>query len=434
MQNGHGWNDDQRQAYLDYRARCMQAFTPYAPIDLPDFFAGRSRQIERLRDQLDSPGRQIAIFGERGVGKTSFAKLAYFFANREEDNTHFVRCETQSTFDSIFTDVLAKSGVAVELNGIESNREIRGTIGGKLAGAGAASSSKRIYRRIKTESRIDSSLLLDQFTNQDGLIIIDEFDRVRDSDTFTRLSELIKHFSDAKSKTKIILVGVANTLAQLLGEHASLTRALAQIKLERMPHDELRDILMRGEERLAAKFSESVKRRIVCLSDGFPYFVHLVAQQAALEASKAITRKDYEPLAITERHYRLGLDEAFANCEQELAEQFEEAIVTTRKATEKYELVLRAMAVAVESEVQVRDLVTYASYFTGRDHQPSEFSHHLGKLTKTERKCILTKIREGFYKFSNPLMRPYVRLKLEVELEIGKEVERDQLEFPFMRP
>ena len=98
-------------AYIEYLARCDQAFRPFAPIELPQFFAGRIKQIERLQAEIDAPGRQVAIFGERGVGKTSLAKLAYFFLRREEDRTHFVQCHRSSDFDSIFSEILGSSSV-----------------------------------------------------------------------------------------------------------------------------------------------------------------------------------------------------------------------------------------------------------------------------------------------------------------------------------
>ena len=71
--------DPKRQRYLEFLARCDQAFRPFAPIDLPEFFAGRMEHIRRLEEEMRAPGRQVALYGERGVGKTSLAKLAYFF-------------------------------------------------------------------------------------------------------------------------------------------------------------------------------------------------------------------------------------------------------------------------------------------------------------------------------------------------------------------
>src|SRR3990172_1785987 len=102
--------DPRMRAYFAYVGRCEQAFRPYAPIELPDFFAGRLEQIERLNSEIGAPGRHVAIYGERGVGKTSLAQLASFFLRREEEDTHFVKCVGSSNFDTIFAGVLAKAG------------------------------------------------------------------------------------------------------------------------------------------------------------------------------------------------------------------------------------------------------------------------------------------------------------------------------------
>ena len=43
-------------------------FSPGAPIDQQDLFAGRISQVERAIDAVNGKGQHIAIFGERGVG------------------------------------------------------------------------------------------------------------------------------------------------------------------------------------------------------------------------------------------------------------------------------------------------------------------------------------------------------------------------------
>ena len=83
--------DAARRKFLDYLARCEQGFRPFAPITLPEFFAGRAEYIRRLDNAISAPGLHVALFGERGVGKTSLARLLYFFVRRDEELTHFVR-------------------------------------------------------------------------------------------------------------------------------------------------------------------------------------------------------------------------------------------------------------------------------------------------------------------------------------------------------
>ncbi len=419
----------EREAYLEYLARCEQAFRPYAPIDLPEFFAGRTREIQRLEAEVAAPGRHVAIYGERGVGKTSLAQLASFFLRRNEDDTHFVRCEKTSTFDDLFADVLASAGIEVTLNGMESDGERHAGMTLGPLGFSASRRIRRTFKKIAAGRQISPRLLLDQFAQREGLIIIDEYDRVRDSPTHTRMAELLKQFSDAASRTRIILVGVAESVSQLVGEHESLGRSLAQIKLERMSDEELSQIISKAEEHLRLSFRSEIKRRIVRLADGFPYFVHLIGRHAAQAAGAELLRNPGARLVVAEDEYIKGLSEALANAEHSLSEQYSAATVTTRRPSQKFTLILWAMALSDEREVQVKDLAKNMSFFIGQEVKPGSFNWNLGQLASPARGSVLTKVREGCYKFSNPLMRPFVRSFMELEnvLYRGK-----QWRFPFM--
>lgn len=420
----------ERKAYLDYLARCDQAFRPYAPIDLPEFFAGRAQHIRRLESEVGAPGRHVAIYGERGVGKTSLAKLVYFFLRKDEEHTHFVRCESTSTFDTIFIDVLASAGIDVVLNGVESEDEGQAHLAVSAFSVGGARRVRRTYRKLTTGRQITAKLLVDQLAETDGLVIIDEYDRVRDAETHARMAELIKHFSDADAKTKLILVGVADSLTQLIGEHASLSRSLAQVKLDRMVDDELLEILRRGEEHVQVLFAREVKSRIVRLADGFPYFVHLIGRHAARSAADAIEAGTSTPIVIANDAYAKGLEAALEDAEHSLSSQYLNAVVTTRRHSDKFELVLWALALSSELEVQIQDIARNAEFFTSEKHKAAAFSHHLGELSSDRRSNILTKVREGYYRFTNPLMRPYIRSRMELENLLAR---GSQWVFPFMQ-
>ncbi len=421
-----------RRAQLDFFARCDQAFTPFAPINLPEFFAGRSRHIERLETEIASPGRHVAIFGERGVGKTSLAKLAYFFLRQNEEETHFVNCTSASTFDTIFSDVLASAGVEAVLDGYESERTGQMTLGVPAFGAsiGTSRRHRRTFRRVNAGSAITPRFLLTQFGQSPGLIVIDEYDRVSDAQTHTRVAELIKAFSDARARTKIMIIGVAETLTQLIGEHESLSRSLAQIKLDRMSDDELLDIVERGCQHLEIAISSPIRLRIARLADGFPYFVHLLCRHACYHAPIDWFRKKSGARVIGNREYQAGLQDAIANAENSLEESYERGVITTRRRSEMYANVLGAIAMSNDRDIQVQEIArNLALLKKDKVRKPATFSHHLGELSGEKRGNILLKIRDGYYKFRNPLLRPYIRLKLEF---LNWSFENGQMEFPFM--
>ncbi|MEW6249471.1 MAG: ATP-binding protein [Planctomycetota bacterium] len=405
-------------------------FTPFAPIELPDFFAGRREIIEDIRNELAAPGRQVAVYGERGVGKTSLALLLYFFAGYDDDHVHIFRCDDGTTFDDIFGSLLIDAGHGLGVNGAqaESSQSAEGRVG-PVAG-GLSRRTTVSYRAVRDAQAITLSRVLAAFGNVRKLLIIDEFDRVQDAQTKTRMAELIKQFSDARSETKIVVVGVAETLTALIGQHESLSRSLAQIGLQRMAEPELADIIERGSQRIEARFDPRVALRIVRLADGFPHFVHLLCLYASLYTGDILLSGQAGRPHVGEREYQLGLKSAISKCEHSLREVYEAAVVTTRRKSDIYELTLRAMALSESRDVQVRELAEHASQLVGDPLPPEKFSNALGELVKRERGRILTKVRAGYYKYTNPLMRAYIRLLLEFDnvTQYG-----GQMEFAFMR-
>ena len=417
-------------AYLDYVARCRQVFTPFAPIELPDFFAGRQHVIEDIRGELQAPGRQVAIYGERGAGKTSLAVLLYFFAGYDDEHVYVFRCHDGARFDDICSSLLTDAGYSLSVNGVQAETGRSGT--GRLGPFGGSVSRRTTvtYRAVRASQTITPNKMLDAFCKRRRLLIIDEFDRVKDAQTKTRIAEMIKHFSDARSETKIVIVGVAETLNDLIGRHESLSRSLAQMGLPRMDEPELADIIARGSQHTGATFNESVARKIVLLADGFPHFVHLLCLYASLYAGESLRSDDQCMTRVRNREYHLGLQSAIAKSEHSLQETYELAVVTTRRKSDIYELTLSATALSEERDVQVRELARHASYLTSTQLRPEKFYNALGGLIKAERGGVLTKVRDGYYKFTNPLMRPYVRFLLEYD---NLTHHGGQLEFPFMR-
>lgn len=420
----------EREAYIEYLAKCRQAFRPFSPIDLPEFFKGRLDKIALLVSELQTPGRQVAIYGERGVGKTSLAVLAYFYAGFPDASTHFVRCERSSNYNRIFGHLLMKAGIEYLPNG----REIESSLGiGVKGGPISAQKGKRSRsksRSIDAGSSIGPDLLLRIFKENDGLLVIDEYDRVNDSETHVRLAETLKHFSDACSKTKIIVVGVSNTVTGLVGEHESLTRSLAQIKLERMTNEELTEIIDTGAERTNVAFLPEVRERIVLLSDGFPFYTHLLGLYCAEDAGRMLLENKEAKVSVGQPELERAIRRAIEGAEGSLFDDYQNAVITTKRKTEMFKLVVWGVAYAQQREVHIKEIAQNIAYLVGQAPRVEALSNYLGPLTKPEKSNVLYRVRQGYYKFSNPLMRAYVRLILERHNIIEA---KGQLKFPWMR-
>src|ERR1700733_13370267 len=76
----------------------LESFSPSAPIDRRDVFAGRRDQLAALYTVMRQRGQHAVIYGERGVGKTSLASIAADQAKRDEFFTAPVICASGTAF------------------------------------------------------------------------------------------------------------------------------------------------------------------------------------------------------------------------------------------------------------------------------------------------------------------------------------------------
>ncbi|MDE0209154.1 MAG: hypothetical protein OXJ64_04655, partial [Boseongicola sp.] len=74
------------------------------------------------------------------------------------------------------------------------------------------------------------------------IVIIDEFDRLSRK-VAGQMADTIKMLSDYAVPATLVLVGVADTVSDLIQEHTSVERALIQIPMPRMSTEEIRAII-----------------------------------------------------------------------------------------------------------------------------------------------------------------------------------------------
>ena len=101
------------------KGKVISTFTPGRPIKDFDLLAGRNLQIDKVFDAVLSPGQHAAIYGDRGVGKSSLANLIYdmIFASGQQNLVPIdVNCAVAVSFPDIWAEVFRQ---------IEKNTQIR---------------------------------------------------------------------------------------------------------------------------------------------------------------------------------------------------------------------------------------------------------------------------------------------------------------------
>ncbi len=373
------------------RNEVIEKFTPGTPINEADLFAGRQTTLRQLQDTVLELGRHAIIFGERGVGKTSIANIFHRSLNTPTRHLHVVRINADASddFDSLWRKVF--------------RRFRRGDDGGQWW------VDEAHPNRITPD---DVQIEMSDFPPHEvPLIIIDEFDRVTDADCRSMFTDAIKSLSDHTVNCTIVLVGVAESIIDLLKEHASITRALVQVPMRRMSGEETRDIVATRVKRLRLSAQHEALWRVSFFSAGLPYYAHLLGKHAVLQAIAAKSQ------TVTEAHVRAALLACLEEVDYSVRDTY---ALATRKAYRNENIYPQVLAAAALTEHDgvgrfgAADVAEPLSAIMKQTYKTPSFSFHLKEMCEADRGPVFRKweFKKTFrFAFIEPLMQPYILMK-----------------------
>jgi hypothetical protein len=397
-----------------------EVFTPATPVR-DDMFA--TRRHEHLQDRVESAlgerGRQIVLYGLTGVGKTSLVR--YLCRTR---GIPYVRVECGPPFEEMMRDALGKIVGEEELERISSTSaegELAAGIWSFLsakakAGKETQTKTARIPRTLpgmvaEALELLDYRVLfLDNFENLSG--------KKHGPATAREISELLKVFSDrsidADTDVKIVVAGIPSASEDLIALDPATARRTAQIEVQRMPSDELAQILVRGGQKLDITFDGFCSDQIVQFSDGFPYYTHLFA----LHCSRRAMRDGHEQVTIDD--FEAALDEILADTDLALRKSYEAAAETSGDVKVR-KSVMEAVALLNDLEVPFKAIRESFLKIHPQYETPARLNFISTAITplKAEYGILsdrgMPKSKNNLYRFENPLMRAYVRLRMHKE-------------------
>lgn len=375
-------------------AEIAELFSPGAPVQERELFAGRLSQLRALMDVVRQRGRHAVIFGERGVGKTSLANILSLVLHgpRREVVAVKVNAVPQDSYVSLWKKIFKR------LNYEDEQGEGKRTIAENYPG----------------ELTIDDvQLELSTFgQNQIPLIVVDEFDRISDKNITSMMADTIKAISDYSLSTTVVIVGVASDIGELISGHESIARSLVQVRMPRMSQDELAQIIASRYAKCGMRADEEALWKMTFLARGLPYYAQLLGMHAAKIAIFQRTKR------IVVAHVDAALASAVAELDQTINETYHHAVRSPRNDATLYEPVLLACALAKADEMgefqQASVTEPLSRIIPGKNYKPTTFAFHMNEFCKPQRKAVLVsngEPRNLRYRFTDPLMQPFVILK-----------------------
>jgi hypothetical protein len=375
-------------------------FTPHQPIAESDLLFGRQTEVQSIFETLNTPGQHVLMFGERGVGKSSIANVVSTVVQVIMGrNVHRKRCDSSDTFESILKGPLAEVGADLTLVNVTEQDDRAGGLDVKLI---SGSIAKSIVATYAASHSLSPSTVAEAIEGLDGVLIVDEADAIGNAEDRRKLAELIKLLSDAGSAFKIMVVGIADTGAELTAAHPSVQRCLRETKLDRMSPRELAEIVTNGGGKAGLRFSSTVVQSIVRLSAGYPHFTHLIALKCAEQAVAE------ERVTIKSLELKSALSLAVKDAEGTLKRGFDEA--TRSGSTVMYRNIVLGAASVDAEEFNASTLREAVDRITGGSISQGSLNNFLIRLVSDDGLSILTRTAKGVYRFTDPRMASYARM------------------------
>lgn len=400
-----------------FRDKLKSVFTPAQPIAKPQHLHGRDQKLRLIDRALHSPGKHIFVYGDRGVGKTSLARTAASIFTGDEDAFVFVACDQNTTFFDIVQAIYRKlHGLYAmgkwKISGVDLNFGVAKFKAAEALGLPA----------LKTIN--DAVEILQSLAPKDGppaVVIIDEFDQLAGNEEKKYVADLIKQLSDQSINIRLIICGIGSSLDELIGVHLSTDRYLATTPLTPLSHDARWQILTNGAAAFGVEIERNSLIRIGQLSDGYPYYVHLMGEQIFWQVFD-----DPNPVKkVSITHYAAGLKAAIEEAQTSLRNAYDLATQKHKNSTD-YEETLWAVADGVLLDRPTTDIFekSYKRIMDDRNGRAAlakeHFYQRLNSLKKPAHGRVLNGNRQGWYGFRENILRGYVRLRAEQQgVQIG---------------
>ena len=272
-------------AISSQRTRIHAAFDAGMPVEHRAGLAGRARELDRLVEAVLEHGKHGIVFGARGSGKTSLSRVFGDLADEAGATVLYNLAGGDIDFSELCRPYL------VELMSIP--------------GEGVRRIDIQPLLNAPFDARQVASILAEK-VRRPTIFVLDEFDRIENLATKTEMATLMKLLSDMRSPVRIVAVGIAANLEDLIEGHPSLRRHIVSVPIGGIETEQLKALLLRCCETAGMTIDDDAATRISRSAVGSPYHLRLFGSNCAIAASRA--GQDHIDDAVVQQ----GLVDAYA--------------------------------------------------------------------------------------------------------------------------
>lgn len=374
---------------------------------------GRAEQLHGIEREVYAPGRHVLIHGLRGVGKSSLAQTAAFKISSGHDPI-IVSCDAQSTFKSIIKDVFDEAlGKDPRIAEVTKSSEVSvGLSFSALKLMGKDTSTRKEKEIDEPLSVNDAVRVIQTLVAAMGgrpVFVVDEFDLIESDDVQRDFANLVKQVSDKHVEACFIFCGIAESAEALMAAHGSADRYFHAVDLGKLPWDARIEIVESAADSLGIEIDRTTIYRIAMICDGFPYYVHFMAEKLFWRVYEAGNGG-----RVTPELFEMALADAASAMDMKGRGPYERA---TQKYDDTYSVILFSVADGHELKKRSSDIhAVYIRLMKQLGKEPltrSQFNARMNRLKSEPHGFILSANRQGWYEFSEKMIRGYVRLKAD---------------------
>ena len=418
----------------DFGRQLSQVVTPSEPVQSIEHLRGRSVELDKIEKALYAPGRHVFIYGDRGVGKSSLAAAAAHQLQSSDSAYIDVGCTPDSSLKTVVASIAYQAINASRIRSSKSTMSVGFQAKFLKLGVSEETALKDLHEEMRTVG--DAVEVLREVASvhsERPIVVVDEFDRISDANERNLFADLLKQISDKKVSLQFIFTGVGPTLDSLLGAHPSAIRQLATLELLRLGWEGRWEIVIAAAHRFGIHVPRDIYIRIAAISDGYPYYVHLLTEHllwAAYEDPRVVTE-------VTKEHLQRAIRTAIENITAEMKRPYQ--LATARRGPD-YEEVLWSTADSEYLERYAGDM--YSSYgyvMRQRDNRETLTLKNYAARLRTLRTDRCGKILvvdpniPGLISYRDRMLRGFVRMQAEahgVELIGEKPIPRQAMHVP----